>query len=233
MSKNVAIIPARGGSKRIPRKNIRNFLGKPIIQYSIEAALKCPHIDEVVVSTDDEEIAEIAIKCGAQVPYMRSSKNSNDHAMLFDVVNEVLENFKQNGKFFKHFCLILATAPFVTSGTLKNSFQELENSNSDAVIPVVRFGFPIQRAFRIHDSKLNMFWPENMHVRSQDLESAYHDIGQFYWLNTQVFLNEKKIFLNNSAPYIVEEKFCQDIDTEEDWQIAEMKYRMLMSTEAT
>lgn len=226
--KNIAIIPARGGSKRIPHKNIKEFLGKPIIQYSIEAAVSSQCFDEVMVSTDDAQISEISKKVGAKVPFLRSKKNSDDYATLSDVVFEVLSEYKNVGKNFDYCCCILPTAVFVTSDKIKNGLDLLLKDNADSVIPVVRFGYPIQRAFKIENELLHMMYPENINKRSQDLEKAYHDSGQFYWVGVPVFMQQKKIILPNSRPLILPELEVQDIDSEEDWKIAELKYQIIM-----
>lgn len=225
--KSVAIITARGGSKRIPRKNIKPFLGKPIIEYSIEAALGADIFDEVMVSTDDEEIAEIARKAGAKVPFMRSEKTANDYATTADVIEEVIDSYERIGKSFTHACCIYPTAPFVTANAVKTAMMLLEQEKADSVIPVVKFSFPPQRAMVINNGKLEPKWPENMLKRSQDLEPFYHDCGQFYCLNVDSFKEQKSIWMNKTVPYIQDESNVQDIDTMEDWKIAEMKYRIL------
>ena len=226
--KILAIIPARGGSKRIPRKNIKDFLGKPIIAYSIETAIDSNLFDEVMVSTDDKEIAEVAKKYSASVPFMRSKKNSDDNATTADVIEEVLSEYQKQNKEYDYVCCIYATAPFITRERLIIATEMLENSEADSVLPITRFGFPIQRSFKVeNDGLLKMFWPENVDVRSQDLETAYHDSGQFYFLRVDKFLSQKKIFTEKTLPIIVSEKEVQDIDTEEDWKIAEIKYKML------
>lgn len=228
-SNHLAIIPARGGSKRIPKKNIRDFAGKPIIAYSIIAAFESETFSHVIVSTDDEEIASIARQYGASVPFMRSSKNSDDHAGISDVVIEVLDKLGSQGLDFQYFCCILPTAPFVNSQRLRQGLDLILQTKSDSVIPVTQFGYPIQRAFRIEEGgSLKMFWPENYPKRSQDLEPAYHDIGQFYWMNSQALRTKKLMFTDNSYPLIVPESEVQDIDHEEDWIIAEMKFKMIM-----
>ena len=178
--KSVAIITARGGSKRIPHKNIKPFLGKPILEYSIEAALGADYFQEVMVSTDDEEIARIARHAGAQVPFMRSENTANDYATTADVILEVLESYERIGKKFDQVCCIYPTAPFVTANALKTAMMLLEQEKSDCVIPVVKFSFPPQRCVVINQGRLTPKWPENMKVRSQDLEPFYHDCGQFY-----------------------------------------------------
>lgn len=226
---NIAIIPARGGSKRIPRKNIKSFLGKPIIAYSIEAALKSNLFDEIMVSTDDEKIAEIAKKHGAKVPFLRSNTNANDFAVLADVVEEVVSNYSQKNQFFENICCILPTAPFVTSTKIIEAFKTLSNNNFDSVFPVLEFSFPIQRSLKIEDNKVALVWNENLNVRSQDLEPRYHDSGQFYWLKTATFNREKKLFTNNSGALIISELHAQDIDTETDWKLAEIKYKLMLN----
>ena len=229
MENCIAIITARGGSKRIPRKNIKDFLGRPIIQYSIEAALHASCFDEVMVSTDDDEIAEIARSIGASVPFIRSSNTSHDHSTTADVIQEVLQAYKSAGKEFKYCCCIYPTAPFVTSEKLKVSYDKLVESGAKTVVPVVRFGFPILRSFKIDEKGLvKMNWPEYMSFRSQDLPSAYHDCGQFYFIDTTSFLKEKNLFTDNTIPIEMPESEVQDIDTEEDWKVAEIKYTFLL-----
>ncbi len=230
--KNIAIIPARGGSKRIPKKNIKKFWGKPIIAYSIETALQSNIFDEVMVSTDDKEIAEIAIKYGAKVPFFRSQKTSDDFATLSDVVLEVIQaykNRKQNE--FNNICCILPTAPFIQIDDLKKSYNKLINSDFDSVFPVVKFDFPIQRAMQFSGEKIQMIWPENLNKRSQDLEETYHDAGLFYWIKTDAFLKEKKLWTHNTSAIIIDTQKAQDIDTLDDWKIAEMKYKILKENE--
>lgn len=227
---NLCIIPARGGSKRIPRKNIRPFLGKPIIAYSIEAALNSGLFDEVMVSTDDAEIAEIALKYGAKVPFMRTEKTSNDYATTFDVIEEVLIKYKDTNKHYDVVCCIYACAPFVTSNKLTESHKILETNNYDSVFPVIPFGFPIQRSLKFEEDKIKFFYPEFSLARSQDLEKSYHDAGQFYWMQTNKCLEQKKILTENSGSIIISEMEGQDIDNEVDWKLAELKYELLQST---
>lgn len=224
---NLAIIPARGGSKRIPRKNIKPFLGKPIIAYSIEAAIKSNLFNEVMVSTDDEEIAKIAKQYGAKVPFLRSKDNANDFAVLADVVDEVLLKYSQNNQIFENICCILPTAPFVTSTKIIEAYKTLSNNNFDSVFPILEFSFPIQRSLKIKDNKVAMVWSENLNTRSQDLEARYHDSGQFYWIKTQSFLTEKKLLTNDSGAIIISQLEAQDIDTETDWRLAEIKYKLM------
>lgn len=230
MSK-IAIIPARGGSKRIPKKNIKSFLGKPIIAYSIEAALASNLFDEVMVSTDDEAIAEIAISYGATVPFLRSDKNADDHAILVDVLLEVLASYKAIGKTYDQVCCILPTAPFVSEQKLQESFKTLINNNFDSVFPVLEFSYPIQRALQIDNDKVSMVWDEYEMARSQDLEKRFHDSGQFYWSKTASLETDKKLFTKNSGAIVISELEAQDIDTETDWKLAEIKYKLLLENE--
>lgn len=225
----LAIITARGGSKRIPRKNIKSFLGKPILNYSIEAALASGMFDEVMVSTDDDEIAQIALAAGAKVPFMRSEKTSNDFATTADVVSEVIEEYEKRGKTISQLCVLYPTAPFVTAKALGQAMQILADSGCDSVMPVVKFSFPPQRSVVIGESgELTPKWPECMPMRSQDLEPFYHDCGQFYCLNAEAFKAQKKIVMQHTRPFLQDEMNVQDIDTPEDWEIAEMKFRLLM-----
>lgn len=223
----LAIIPARGGSKRIPRKNIRNFCGKPIITYSISAALSSRLFDEVMVSTDDAEIAAIAKKHGAAIPFLRSESTANDHAVIADVIEEVLDEYSKRGKEFAFFCCIFATAPFITGVRLQEGFELMQRMNFDSAAPVLKFSFPIQRALQIENGRVSMIVPGNLNKRSQDLPAAYHDAAQFVWMRTSCFRREKKLLTDNSGAFVLPETEAQDIDTEIDWQIAEMKYLIL------
>ncbi len=223
----IAIITARGGSKRIPRKNVKEFCGKPIIAYSIEAALGAGIFDEVMVSTDDDEIAEIARAAGASVPFMRSSENAGDYASTDDVLMEVLKDYKQFGKEFDRFCCIYPTAPFVTSEKLIKAMSLLDEA--DSVMPVVAFSFPPQRCMVLNEEgELSMKWPEHAKTRSQDLEPYYHDCGQFYCCKTDLFMEYKTTDLPHMVPMIMSELEVQDIDNQDDWDIAELKYRKMM-----
>jgi N-acylneuraminate cytidylyltransferase len=225
--KTLAIITARGGSKRIPRKNIRDFLGKPVIAYVIDASTKSNLFEEVMVSTDDSEIAEVAQKYGARVPFMRSAENSDDFATTDDVLVEVLEEYKKLGKNFEYACCLYPTAPFVTPQKLQQAFKLLVESQADSVFPVVAFSYPIWRSLRIENGRLVMNFPENLNKRSQDLAIAYHDAGQFYFFRVENFLTKRKIFSDFSLPLLVSELEVQDIDNETDWKLAELKYRLL------
>ena len=230
--KILAIIPARGGSKRIPSKNIKPFLGKPIISYSIEVALKSGLFNEVMVSTDDQKIKKIAMQFGAKVPFMRSNENSGDFATTSDVILEVLEQYEKKGQTFGYICCIYPTAPFISTKLLKESFSKLKDSGFDSVLPVLPFSFPIQRAFKILPSeRVKMFHPEHIQTRSQDLEPAYHDCGQFYWIKTDVLKKNKKLWTDNTGIIVLSELEAHDIDTEQDWKIAEFKYQFLQDAE--
>jgi N-acylneuraminate cytidylyltransferase len=223
MAKNLCIIPARGGSKRIPRKNVKEFLGKPIIAYSIEVALKSGLFDEVMVSTDDEEIADVARKYGAKVPFMRSQKNANDYAVLLDVIKEVLDYYKERSQKFEYVCIILPTAPLIKIQHLISSFELIVKENADGITPLVRFCSPIQRALKIVNGNIEMIQPQYMKTRSQDLEVAYYDAGHFYWKKVDSIEHEDITKLG----YEISETEAQDIDTEQDWRLAELKYNLL------
>lgn len=225
---SIAIITARGGSKRIPRKNVKLFCGKPIITYSIEAALQSGLFEEVMVSTEDEEIARIAREAGAQVPFMRSSESAGDYASTDDVLLEVLAAYKERGREFDSFCCLYPTAPFVTSEKLKMAMGLLEKA--DSVMPVVPFSFPPQRCMVLsEDGELRMKWPEHARTRSQDLEPYYHDCGQFYCCKTAPFLEYKTTDLPHMVPMIMSELEVQDIDNPDDWEIAELKYQKMIA----
>jgi len=228
MDKSVAIITARGGSKRIPRKNIKDFMGKPIIAYSILAALESGVFDEVMVSTDDQEIADVAKKYGAVVPFFRSKETSDDISNTNDVLKEVLTVYKDMGKNFKYACCIYPTAPFVTADMLKAALKMLKDSDADSVIPVTEFSFPILRSFNIDkNSKIAFNWPENATVRSQDLAPAYHDCGQYYFFNVERFLTNGRLVSDNTLGIVTSPIEVQDIDNEDDWKLAEVKYSFL------
>lgn len=225
--KNLAIIPARGGSKRIPGKNIKAFLGKPIIAYSIEAALKSGLFDEVMVSTDDETIAEMAKKYGAKVPFLRSPKNADDFATTADVLVEVIDEYKRIDKHFAMACCLYPTAPFVTPLQLQNAHSRMIDEELDSIYPVVPFSYPIQRALRINDGRLGFINPEFANSRSQDLQKAFMDAGQFYFFKVDAFLKSKSLLLAKTGAMIISELAAQDIDNEVDWQLAEMKYKLI------
>lgn len=224
----VAIIPARGGSKRIPRKNIKLFHGKPMIVYSIEAALDSGCFDKVIVSTDDQEIADVAKAYGAEVPFLRPAEISDDYATTKDVMFHAVDWCQAQGWSVENICCLYATAPFVTTTDLQESGQKLLNSQCEYVFSATTFGFPIQRAIKLSDSgAVTMFQPEYELTRSQDLEEAYHDAGQFYWGTAEAFLDRKAFFSPHSQAYLLPRKRVQDIDTPEDWEFAEALFTLL------
>jgi N-acylneuraminate cytidylyltransferase len=231
--KKLAIIPARGGSKRIPKKNIKPFLGKPIIAYSIESALQSELFDEVMVSTDDVEIAEIAIKYGANVPFLRSTENSSDFSTTYDVIEEVLKTYKKQGEQFEFVFCIYSTAPFASKITFKKAFKSLIKNNFDCVFPVLPYSFPIQRSISINksDNKIKLKFPEFLHSRSQDMEKSYHDAGQFYCFNANIIIKNKSLWTDNTGVIIINELEGQDIDNEIDWKLAELKFKLLHEKE--
>jgi N-acylneuraminate cytidylyltransferase len=223
---NVAIIPARGGSKRIPRKNIKDFHGKPIIAYSIEAAIESKCFDRVIVSTDDQEIAQVAIDYGAEVPFMRDESISDDYATTSDVIVNAVDELQM--KDTDLVCCLYATAPFVRCSDLVEGYDLLNKNSLDYVFSATEYPFPIQRAFKLNSNKcVEMFQPEHLNTRSQDLELAYHDAGQFYWGIVEAFRLGKPIFANCSKPLILPRKRVQDIDTPEDWEFAEAMFKVV------
>ena len=226
MFSTIAIITARGGSKRIPRKNIKNFMGKPMLAYAIEAALNSQIFDEVMVSTDDLEIAQVAKEYGANVPFMRSEKNSDDYASTYDVLEEVILEYKKNKKIFNNVCCIYPCVPFLKVETLKKAYNNFINTNCSTLIPIVRFSYPVQRAFVIKDEKLKFREPQYKLARSQDLEATFHDVGMFYFMNTDEILKQRTIFTDKMSYFELCEVEIQDIDTMTDWEIAEQKYKI-------
>ena len=220
----LCIITARGGSKRIPRKNIKDFLGKPIIAYSISAALEAGIFDEIMVSTDDSEIADVSRKYGAKIPFMRSDFASSDYASTRDVLLEVLNEYEKLGRTFEYFSCIYPTAPFVTPEKLKDAFSLLKDSNADEITPVIQFSYPPQRAFVVRNGGLVYQYPEYESSRSQDLEPIYHDCGQFYFYRADIYRRLEK-GTGKRLPLIMPEEETQDIDNFSDWAIAEIKYR--------
>lgn len=225
--KRLCIIPARGGSKRIPRKNIKPFMGKPIIAYSIEAALNSGVFEEVMVSTDDVEIAGVARQYGASVPFLRSAETSNDYATTVDVLLEVVNKYKEQGKSFDVICCLYSTAPFVTSERLKEAASQISDI-VDACFTIVQYSYPIQRSLRINESDyVEMKFPEHLKSRTQDLEKVYHDAGQFYFVKTDALIHEKTVWCKRTSPLVLSELEVQDLDTLTDWQLAEMKYQLL------
>jgi len=223
----IAIITARGGSKRIPRKNIKDFFGQPMVKYAIDAALGSRIFDTVMVSTDDKEIAYISKQYGAEVPFMRSKETANDFATTADVLLEVLEQYKKNSIEFDSLCCIYPCVPFLKSDILIKAYNLFGERNADALVPIARFSYPIQRAMRItKENLLEYTYLENAKTRSQDLEPMYHDVGMFYIIKTAVLLAEKTLVPAKTMAYIMNEREIQDIDTVDDWALAEIKYKL-------
>lgn len=225
----IAIIPARGGSKRIPRKNIREFCGKPLIAYSIEAAKNSGLFDHVIVSTDDAEIREIALKYGAETPFVRPAELANDHATTVPVIKQAVSWVAEHIGTVEHVCCIYATAPFIQKSALLAAYELfVQKKVSGYVFSATTFPFPIQRAFKIKSTGLvEMFEPQNYMTRSQDLEEAYQDAGQFYWGSADTYMSEKIFFSTDSMAYVLPRHMVQDIDTPEDWKRAELMYEAL------
>jgi pseudaminic acid cytidylyltransferase len=227
---NIAIIPARGGSKRIPRKNIKEFTGWPIIAHSIKAALECGLFDKIIVSTDDEEIAQVARSFGAEVPFMRPNELSDDHTATIPVIAHAIQTL-QNDTVIDNVCCIYATAPFIRSSDLLDAYNALITHNKQYAFPVTTFPFPIQRGVkRDENGNIEMFNPQHFATRSQDLEEAYHDVGQFYWGRADAWLEGKPIFSDAATTIVLPRHLVQDIDTPEDWIRAELMYKVLLDT---
>lgn len=228
----LAVIPARGGSKRIPRKNIKPFCGKPMIAWSIEAALASGCFDAVIVSTDDVEIAEVARHYGADVPFMRPAELSDDYVGTVPVIRHAIEWFIANGQAPEQVCCIYATAPFVTADSIRKGLSVLQHASVDYAFTVTSYAFPIQRAVRLTESgRVEMFQPEQFNTRSQDLEEAYHDAGQFYWGVAEAWLESRALFGCGSAPILLPRHRVQDIDTAEDWLRAEWMFKAMLADE--
>lgn len=226
-TKCIAIIPARGGSKRIPKKNIKNFYGKPIIAYSIQVALESKLFEKVIVSTDSKEIAEIAEEYGAQVPFLRPHELSDDFISSGEAVNYTFNKLIENGEHYDYYCILYATAPLLRKEYLLKGFNEIIQGKASQAISCTSMPYPIQRSFKItQEGRCEMFWPENFLKRSQDLEKAYYDAGQFYWINPS-FQSSEIGFSKDLIPIILPEYQVQDIDTPEDWINAEIKYKIL------
>lgn len=225
---NVAIIPARIGSKRIPKKNIKIFHGKPIIAYSIQSALETRLFSRVIVSTDSQELAEIAITYGAEVPFIRPAELSDDFTGTDAVVLHALNWLIDHGEDIQHACCIYATAPFIDATFIRNGLDLLKKKNATSAFSVTTYPYPIYRSLKITENgRLRMIWPDYMNVRSQDLSEAYHDAGQFYWADVKKYLIEKKFFSKDAIPVVLPRYLVQDIDTAEDWQRAEAMYNAL------
>jgi pseudaminic acid cytidylyltransferase len=227
----LAVIPARGGSKRIPHKNIRDFCGKPIIAWSIEAAKESECFGRIIVSTDDAEIAQVAREYGAEVPFMRPDELADDYSGTAAVIAHAAQWQNANGQKASQVCCIYATAPFVQAGDLQRGLKILQSSNADYAFSVTSYAFPIQRAIRItSEQRVEMFQPEHFNTRSQDLEEAWHDAGQFYWGNAESWIAQKPLFSHDAAPVPLPRHRVQDIDTPEDWEQAEWMFESLVQS---
>ena len=225
---NICIIPARGGSKRIPRKNIKIFNGKPIIAYSIEAALSSGCFDKVIVSTDDNEIAQVVKEFGAEVPFIRPAEISNDLASTNSVISHAINWMENQGNLINHVCCLYATAPFIEPNTISKAYKIFKNMDADFCFGVTSFPFPIQRAIKIRQNgKVELFQPEHFHSRSQDLDETYHDAGQFYWGTKEAFNSNFPISSDTVIPFILPRHLVQDIDTLEDWITAEIMHEVI------
>lgn len=230
--KALAVIPARGGSKRLPGKNIRDFSGKPMLAWSVDAALGSGLFDTVMVSTDSEEIADVARAAGAEVPFLRSAETSDDHAILLDVMAEVVGRYDAEGLRFERLCCILPTAPLLQASTLRDAAELMATGSFDTVFPVVAFGSPVQRALRRDGAgQTEMRQPEHYTSRSQDLEPAFHDAGQFYWMTREVCLSKQPMFAGRAGSFVIDEMEAQDIDTLTDWRLAELKMQARRETQ--
>ena len=229
MKKNIAIIPARGGSKRLPGKNSKSFFGKPIIQYSIEAAKQTGLFEKIIVSTDSDEIKEVALKSGAEVPFLRPPHLADDFTPLADVIHHALTwLLEERNESYDAACCLLATAPFIQKKYILEGFEILKSEKVSAVVPVTSFAYPIFRSLKISEQgHLKMFWPEYELTRSNDLPEALHDVGQFYWLDVLPFMKNKRLVPPDSLPVHIPRYLVQDIDTEEDWKVAEVIFRSL------
>ncbi len=230
MKNMIAIITARGGSKRIPGKNIKEFMGKPMLAYAIEAAVSSHLFDTVMVSTDDKEIAEVAKKWGAEVPFMRSETTSSDYATTTDVLIEVIQEYKKQGLEYKKLCCIYPCVPFLSSKSLIEAYERFTD-DVDALMPVCKYPVPVEWAVSIREGLVNNFDPEGWKIRSQDLEPKYYDVGMFYFVMTEKMLQYQSVRPPRTAAYIIDESECQDIDTMDDWKSAELKYKILHKEE--
>ena len=224
----LCVIPARGGSKRIPRKNIKSFCGQEMISYSIKAALDSECFDQIVVSTDDAEIAKVAKYFGASTPFVRPNELASDYVGTLPVIKHAIEWFYEQGNFPLEVCCLYATAPFVQSDTIRDAYKQMKQVQADYCFTATSFTFPIQRAIKVtSENRIEMFFPEYLETRSQDLEESYQDAGQFYWGKVEAFVKQKPFFSKIATPYILPRHLVQDIDTPEDWKRAELMYQIL------
>jgi pseudaminic acid cytidylyltransferase len=224
---NVAVIPARGGSKRIPRKNIKYFCGKPMIAWSIEVAKVSGLFDHIIVTTDDDEIAEVAKEWGAEVPFMRPPDLSDDHASTDSVVLHAVQESQRIYGSLGQGCCVYPTNPFLTIGDLNRGLDMLLTHRATSAFPVVKYDFPIEQAFLLDGARPSAKWPDKLKERSQDLPDHYHDAGMFYWFDVEKFLTETRLFCVDSVAFVIPSDRCQDMNTPEDWEHAEIKFRVM------
>ena len=230
VARTLAVIPARGGSKRIPRKNIRLFAGRPILSWPVKAARDSGLFATVMVSTEDDEIAGVAREAGAEVPFLRSAQTADDHTSLLDVLAEVVARYADEGQTFDTVCCILPTAMLISAKALQRGHEMFATGEYDSVFPVAPFPAPVQRALRRDEAgRISMFQPEHYRSRSQDLEPGYYDAGQFYWMSGQSCLDRVPTFGGRAGSFVLDQTEVQDIDTEADWNLAELKHRLLHS----
>lgn len=226
---NICVIPARGGSKRIPRKNIKMFYGKPMIAWSIQAAIKSKCFDKIIVSTDDKEISSISKNYGAEIPFVRPPELSNDTASTPAVMKHAATWLSENYDAIDYICCIFATAPLVDSNSIRSGLDKIKEANTNFVISLGKYASPIQRAMYIDSGhRISMFQPENFRMRSQDLEEAYYDAAQFYWGKTESWIKEDLLFSKNTKAIVIDEMRVQDIDTIDDWMMAELKAQYVL-----
>ena len=224
----LCVIPARGGSKRISRKNIKEFFDRPMIAYSIKAAVASKCFDQIVVSTDDTEIAKVAKSFGASVPFARPNELANDYTGTVPVIRHAIEWFDYKGQSPSEVCCLYATAPFVQADAIRKAYRQMKREQVDYCFAATSFAFPIQRAIKVTaENRIEMFYPKYLETRSQDLEESYHDAGQFYWGKAEAFKQQKSLFSKSSTPYILPRYLVQDIDTPEDWKRAKLMYQVL------
>ena len=226
-NRTIAVIPARGGSKRIPRKNINDFCGKPMIAWPIEAAKASGLFDHIIVSTDDAEIAEVAKEWGTEVPFMRPPELSDDHASTDSVVLHAVQESQRIYGSLRLGCCVYATSPFLTTGDLNRGLDMLLAHKATSAFPVVKYDFPIEQAFLLDGARPCATWPDKLKERSQDLPDHYHDAGMFYWFDVEKFLTESRLFCDDSVAFVIPSDRYQDINTPEDWEHAEIRFRVI------
>lgn len=231
MRSAIAIITARGGSKRIPKKNIKDFFGKPMLSYAINACKSSGVFTEIMVSTDSDEIAETAGNCGAAVPFMRSPKTSDDFASTYDVLEEVVNNYKDRGREFDYVCCVYPCVPFLSGHTLETAYRQLTAADNDALQPVCKYPVPVEWAMKIENGILIPNDRAAQMIRSQDLTPKYFDAGMFYFIRTDALMSQKTLVPAKTMAFVMDEREVQDIDTPGDWEMAELKYKLIKGRE--